>query len=310
MTPVLAVAVRPHPDAEILVEFVGRSERRQQFDRRVPVVAPGLLPHLDRRAGAAFVGDHRVAGVGLVLDQHFPVAAVHVAQRRPFQDQPALGRAVDHVVDGREAVAEEALEVRPAVVQLDEDEVAVDPEIPHRRQAADQRHVLEAGAVVALAQRDREQRAVGAERPAVIGAAEHLAGVAARLAGDARALVRAAVVVDVDLAVGMARDQDRLAADLAGDEVARLRRLAGMAGIDPGVGEQVFHLELEHLVVDIDVAVDLARADQRADGVGDRCGSENRAPAWPAAPFVLRWRPFEGRAGVYRARRPDAKAVS
>ena len=55
--------------------------------------------------------------------------------------------------------------------------------------------------------------------------------------------------------------------DLGGDEVARLRRLAGVAGIDPGVGEKVLHLDLEHFLVDISVTVHLARANQRADGV-------------------------------------------
>ena len=40
-----------------------------------------------------------------------------------------------------------------------------------------------------------------------------------------------------------------------------------MADIDPGVGEQVLHLELKHLVVDIDVAMHLGVADQTFDGI-------------------------------------------
>ena len=219
-----------------------------------------------------------MAGVGLVLDQHLPVAAVHVAQWRAFQDQPAFRRAVDHIVDGREAVAEEALEVRPAVVQLDEDEIAIDPEILHRRQAAAHRHVLEAGAVVSLAQRHGEQRAVGPERPAVIGAAEHLAGIAAGLARDARALVGAAVVVDVDLAVGMAGDQQHRprcwrtgAPSRARTPRRRYRRRGGPRAGGP------------------------ARGWRR-----DRCGSESRAPAWPAAPLSFN--------GCHTTARPDCIA--
>ena len=73
--------------------------------------------------------------------------------------------------------------------------------------------LLETGMLVALAQRDREQRAVGLERPGVIRAAEELPGIAAGIDGDARALVRAAIVEDVDLAVGVAHHQHRLLAD-------------------------------------------------------------------------------------------------
>jgi hypothetical protein len=34
---------------------------------------------------------HRMAGVGLVLDQHLPVALMHVAQRRPGNLEPPAG---------------------------------------------------------------------------------------------------------------------------------------------------------------------------------------------------------------------------
>jgi hypothetical protein len=39
-----------------------------------------------------------------------------------------------------------------------------------------------------------------------------------------------------------------------------------VADIDPCVGEQVLHLELKHLLVDVDVAMDLGFPDQVADG--------------------------------------------
>jgi hypothetical protein len=72
-----------------------------------------LFPELDRGTGRALVRHHRMAGVGLVLDQHFPVALMHVSQRRPGNLEPAGGRAVDHVVERRQRFAEELLERNP-----------------------------------------------------------------------------------------------------------------------------------------------------------------------------------------------------
>ena len=108
--------------------------------------------------------DHRVAGVGLVLDQHFPVAIVHVAQHAAGDFQPADRRAIDHVVDARQALAEIVLEVRAAVVQLREHEAAIILDVARpARMPLRGLAILEAGVFVALAQRHREQRAVGPE---------------------------------------------------------------------------------------------------------------------------------------------------
>ena len=106
---------------------------------------------------------HRMAGVGLVLDQHLPVAGMHVADRRRLDCELPLRRAVDHVVDGRKALAEIILEGHAVVAQPGEDEIAIDHDVPDLRQSLIRLRVAKAGALVALLQRDREQRAVGLE---------------------------------------------------------------------------------------------------------------------------------------------------
>jgi hypothetical protein len=101
----MAVAVAPDANAHFLEEFVGDMNGRVDLDRRRLLVAAGahLLPHLDGGAGRGFVRHHRMAGVGQILDQHFPVAIVHVAQHAAGDFEPPGRRAIDHVVDGRQA---------------------------------------------------------------------------------------------------------------------------------------------------------------------------------------------------------------
>ena len=226
-----------------------------------------------------------MAGVGQVLDQHFPVAIVHVAENAAGDFQPAGRRAIDHVVDGRKAFAEILLEVGPDIAHLGEHEAAVILHMPHAGNALIGLALLKTGMLVALAQWDREQRTIGLERPGVIGATEELAGVAAGVDGDARALVRAAIVEDVDLAVGVANHEHRLLADGGAEIVARVRHLAIVSDIDPGVGEQVLHLQVEDFLVDIDIAVDLGLAHQVANG---GCVSVILAHAHLLSPLVAR----------------------
>ena len=57
-----------------------------------------------------------------------------------------------------------------------------------------------------------------------------------------------------------------MGADGGAEVIALVRHLAIVADINPGVGEQVLHLELKHLLVNIDVAMDLGFPDQVADG--------------------------------------------
>ena len=101
-----------------------------------------------------FVRHHRMAGVGQVFDEHFPIAVVQVAQHAAGDFQPADRRAIHHVVDGREAVAEIVLEIGPDVVQLGENEAAIVFDVGHRRDARNGMALLEPGVLVALAQRN------------------------------------------------------------------------------------------------------------------------------------------------------------
>ncbi len=237
-------------------------------------------------------------GVGLVLDQHLPIAVVHVAEHAAGDLEPAGRRAVDHVVDARQAVAEELLEARPDVVELGEDEAAMIVDVADRVHALRGVALLELGALVALGERNLPERAVGAEGPGVIRAAEELAGVAAGLGGDAGALVRTAVVQHMHGAVAVAHHQDRRGADGGAEIVALVRHLAVVADIDPGVGEQVLHLELEHLLVEIDVAMDLGLADQIADGLAVAAVSVHRPLLTASSRVSLDIKLLPGNAGA------------
>ncbi len=212
--------------------------------------------------------DHRVAGVRLVVDKHLPVATVHVAQHAACDFKLSDRRSVDHVVEARQAVAEEFLEARPFVVQPREDEAAIIAHVLQARHALRGGRVPEAGILVALRPGQAQQGAVGAEAPRVIGASEYLARIAAGFSGDLHALVRAAVEENLHLAVGMAHHDDGLRTDGRRIEIALVRHLAVVADIDPGVGEEMLHLELEQFLVDEDVAMDFRLAHEFADLVG------------------------------------------
>ena len=161
-----AVAVVVDAHAHVLEELVVRHERHELLDRhrlgRVGRLGP---PHLPGGAGRRLVHHHRVHRVVQVLDEHLPVAVVHVAQAAAGDLELALGRAVGHVVDRAQRVAEVVLEVGAGIVELDEDEAAVArARASPRPGRGPTSHSLHAGAVVALLQRDGQQRAVGACR--------------------------------------------------------------------------------------------------------------------------------------------------
>src|ERR1700677_708347 len=121
----------------------------------------------------------------------------------------------------------------------------------------------------------------------MVGAAEELARIAVSLAGDARALVRTSVVQHSDASVGMPHHQHGLQADRRAVEVAGIRGLAVVADVDPRIGEDVSHLELEDFVVDIDVAMHFGFAHQRTDRVDvPRITRHGRLPrrAWTGWP--------------------------
>ena len=107
---------------------------------------------------------------------------------------------------------------------------------------------------VALLERHRRERAVGAVRPGVVRADE-VARVARARRADLGAAMRAAVVEGVDRAVGVARDDDALARQPRGEEVARALELAFMAEPQPDPAEDARALLLEHRRVGIEAPV-------------------------------------------------------
>ena len=265
----VAVAVGEDANAHVLEELVVGDERDELLDRHRPgLVGRLVLPHRLRGSRRRLVHDHRVHRVVQVLDEHLPVARVQEAQAAAGDLELAFGRAVGEVVDRRQRRAEVAREVGPGVAQLAEDEAAVALDVPDRHEPPRRFAVGQPRALVAALERDRAQAAVGVVGPGVVRAAEELAGVAGRRADDARALVRAAVHQDANAAVVVADRDQRPAGDLDRDVVARVRQLALVADVAPGVGEEVLLLEREDLGVDVEVAVDAVGLDQGADRVG------------------------------------------
>ncbi len=102
----------------------------------------------------------------------------------------------------------------------------------------------------------------------MVGATEELARVATGLARHLHTFVRAAVVEHADAVIGMAHHDDRFSTDRRGVEVAFIGHLAGMANVDPGIDEQLLHLQFKQLLVDVQILVDLGLAYQFADGLG------------------------------------------
>src|SRR6185437_6897213 len=114
----------------------------------------------------------------------------------------------------------------------------------------------EARAEIALVERDRLAVSVGVELPGVIGTDDALTDIAAAVAVEHRAAMRAAVVEHAHRAVGMADHDHRLAADLDRPVVAGILHLALVTDVGPHLVEDAFQLELEDAGIGIDAAVD------------------------------------------------------
>ena len=89
----------------------------------------------------------------------------------------------------------------------------------------------------------------------------------------------ATVVKDADLPVFAPYHEDGTGADLGGDEVAGGRHLALVPDVDPGVREEVPHLEREHLGVDVDVAMDLGLPHEGGERLAILCILPHRRPS-------------------------------
>ena len=102
---------------------------------------------------------------------------------------------------------------------------------------------------------------IGVERPAVIAAPE-MPRVALGFIAHHGAPVAAAVEEDIDLAIFVPRQHDRLAPDPRGQEVTDLRDLRSVADINPGPGVNPLHLQLEDRLVQVDAPMHPVRLHQ------------------------------------------------
>ena len=222
----------------------------------VLVPASGAFGHLilERLAGAR-VGDVipfqqgveqfrvraiAVVALAVVLEHQFPVGLFHQGGLHGH-----LG--VLHVV-GFHVVrqgGEELVDGRRVFRQGDED-VAAGGLALHRFQAV----VLEVevGAHFAAGEQQATVQLVG---PLVVGA-DQLGDLALVRYAQTRAAMTADVMEGVDLPFGAAYDQDRVVADLQGEEVAFGRDFAGHAGDQPFLVENLLHVYLEQALVAVE----------------------------------------------------------
>ncbi|MNV57649.1 hypothetical protein D3C71_1499920 [compost metagenome] len=201
------------------------------------------------------MGGHGVHGVVDVFKIHLPVAADDVANHAAGHHQASAGRAVGHVVQPLQCIAEVGREIDALRVQSHEDEIPVHGHRADTRQALSGLTLRHLRAGVLLAQRNAQRAAVQSVAPCVVGALQHLARVAAGVGIQFRALVGAAVVEDVDGAIGLAHHQQWAPRKVHGDVVARERDLTAMRDEVPGGREKAALLLFEHCRGNVGVAV-------------------------------------------------------
>ena len=82
------------------------------------------------------------------------------------------------------------------------------------------------------------------------------------------AAMGAAVEQHLHRTITMAHHDDRLAAEIGGDEVAGIGRLAFVADEQPGAAENARHFQVEQVRVGVNAPVHAARLDELGDLVG------------------------------------------
>ncbi len=199
-----------------------------------------------------------VIGVLDVLEHQLPVARDALAHIAEHGELPAGEDAVEIAEHQRAEIILEAL--RRRIERGEDDAVAprhAETLQPVRLGGEIGRHA--ALSLVAAAERHAEQLAAEIIGPLVVRADELLGGAEFALAeGDAA--MGAAVDDDVDLAFPVAHDDDRLVADVAALEVARIGDLGLERDIGPrGTGEDALLLE----PVDLGVGVQPERHKRR-----------------------------------------------
>ncbi len=200
--------------------------------------------------------------VVVVLDDQLPVAVIGVPGDAARDLHLAARRTLDQIVDRRRHVTEEIGERRADRGEAREHEAAIGRDARHAHQVV--RPLPHQRARIALGQRHLGERSVGLVRPAVI-AADEPPGIAAIVRAHHRAAMTAAVEQNVDLAIGMARDDHALAPHPRGDVVARVGNLAFVRDVKPGAAEDLRHLALENARIDIDRPMHLAVGNKPAE---------------------------------------------
>ena len=240
-------------------------------ERRAAAFLLDRLLDLAGRAAGRFVRHRRVQRVELVLQEDLPVRLLDHAEAGRHHLDLALRRAVAHVVEGDLGRPEPLDERRPVGRQARKHEAAVGIDARCRLHVAVGVARREARPLIALVERDRLAAAVGVELPGMVGADDALADIAAAVAVEHGAAMRAAVVEHAHRAVGMAHHDHRLAADLHRPVVADIRHLALVPDIGPHLVEDVLHLELENRRIGIDAAVNAIGLHRLGDIQADIC---------------------------------------
>ena len=226
-----------------------------------------------------------VVAVDAVLLQQLPVG-VRAVLLRAADDLHAVGplaRDQLQVVGGAGQVGLERFHLG---VEADEDEARAGIEARHALQA--ERRIGLAGVGVRGVDRLVQQLPFVAVDPAVVRAGE-VARASAVLATHQGAAMPARIEEGVEVAVAVAVEQQRAAADVAGDEAGRGRELGLVRRVQPAVREEHPAFPLEHGRVGEDAAAhaeDAARTvfEDRAAALRRQVGNvHGGAPGRPAA---------------------------
>ncbi len=240
-----------------LMAAIGQADMQFATERQLAHVAAAGAGGADTGEIDRAVADVVVAVAAEILGWELPVA----------RDQPFLD-AAQHLGLTLAAVpaVEDQIEIAGETAEIFEKGRRLRiPGGPHRALvAAELRHLDETPLraielrVVGLAEiRDADQPAVGAVAPAVVGAGEDRR-VALVVAAHLHAAVPAGIEKDMHLAGPVAAQDHALLAHAGDKEIAGVRDLALMPDKEPGAGKEPLLLLRVDLLVDEDLAADLA----------------------------------------------------
>ena len=218
------------------------------------------------------MAERHVIAVEHVLELELPVAVVDVAVHADVERELAVGRAVDEIVDVALHRADMVLEARAVRARGSRTQSRGIRRRAARARARSRpcrnpRRSLPAPARSEACRRCRRSSR-GSSRPAAVAwPLRSFTTLAPRWAQRLSSTCT--------LPSRVPAHDHRLAAEIGGDVVARVRHLAGVADEQPGAAEHALHLELEHV------------------GVGSRPAGE-RAPARSVWRFLRRVRLSHG----------------